>query len=192
MQTILASRVDTQERADQLILELRERGIAPADMQAFYVTPPGQHAQFPIGGDQYADPAAEGASAGQAKGAALGAAAGLAVGGVAAAIVPPLAPAILAGVTGAGALAGSVAGAVSATDEAPDEASAEHDEPQATRHAGMMVAVRVTPDTEAIVMDAMKGAGAQDIERATGEWREGHWVDFDPAAPPAFAEPSTR
>lgn len=191
MQTILAGRVDSQERADQLTGDLRERGIGPTDIQTFYVTPAGQHARLRIGGDRYADRAAESAPLGQVKGAALGAVAGLAVGGVAAAVIPPLAPALLAGVTGVGALAGSVAGAVASTDEAPDKASVSDATPT-VRHAGLMVAVCVTPESESLVMEAMKNAGAQDIERATGEWRDGQWVDFDPTAAPKDAEPSTK
>jgi hypothetical protein len=182
MQTIIAGRVRTQDRADQLMAQLRDRGVALADMQAFYVNQPGQHAQFPIGGDQYADEAAADAPKGQAAGAAMGAAAGLVAGGVAAAAVPPLAPVIIAGVTGVGALAGSIAGAVSAS-KGPEElghSEAEED----VREGGLMLAVRVTPGTEAAVMESMQAAGVENIERTHGQWRDGHWVDFDPTRPP--------
>lgn len=183
-QTIIAGQVETQERADQLMAELRERGVALADMQAFYVTPPGQRAQFPIGGDQYADEAAKEAPKGQAAGAAMGAAAGLVAGGVAAVAVPPLAPVIVAGVTGVGALAGSIAGAVSAS-KTPREMGqgSDTDDPHA-REGGLMLAVRVTPQTEAAVLEAMESGGATGIERTHGEWRDGHWVDFNPTDPP--------
>lgn len=188
MQTILAGRVETQERADQLMAQLRDRGVALADMQAFYVNQPGQHARFPIGGDEHADEAAKDAPKGQAAGAAMGAAAGLVVGGVAAAAVPPLAPVIIAGVTGVGALAGSIAGAVSAS-KGPDEMGQTAAEQQTHAHqGGLMVAVRVTPGTEEDVIAAMRGAGIDNIERARGEWRDGHWVDFDPVQAPEKIE----
>lgn len=183
MQTILAGRIETQERADQLLAQLRDHGVALADMQAFYLTPPGQRAKFPIGGDEYADPHAKKAPEGQASGAAVGAVAGLVAGGVAAAAVPPLAPVIIAGVTGVGALAGSVAGAVSGAKSA-EEAEQAPDTEAPARHGGLMVAVRVTPTTEAAVLETLQAAGAQDIERASGEWRDGHWVDFDPSQAP--------
>lgn len=184
MQTIIAGRVLTQERANQLMAQLRARGVALADMQAFYVNQPGQHAQFPIGGDQYADEAAADAPKGQAAGAAVGAAAGLVAGGVAAAAVPPLAPVIIAGVTGVGALAGSIAGAVSATKGAEEMGQGAAEEETHDLEGGLMLAVRVTPGTEAAVMEVMRAAGVENVERTRGEWRDGHWVDFDPTRPP--------
>jgi hypothetical protein len=85
-------------------------------------------------------------------------------------------------VTGVGALAGSVAGAVSA-GRSPDE-SEQSDDPQPQVHeGGLMIAVRVTPQTEATVLETMQSAGVQDIEKTTGQWRDGHWVDFDPKRP---------
>jgi phage tail tape-measure protein len=182
MQTILAGHVHTQERAQQVMSQLRERGIALGDMQAFYVTPPGQHGQFPIGGDEYADRDAKDAHRGQLKGAAIGSVAGLAAGGIAAAVVPPLAPVIIAGVTGVGALAGSVAGAGAAAQS--KEESDRSDDPQPQLHeGGLMIAVRATPDTEVAIVETLRAAGVTDIERARGSWRDGHWVDFDPKKP---------
>jgi len=195
MQTILAGRIDTQQRAEELIAQLSERGVARGDMQSFYLPPPGQRARFAIGGDQYADRDAREAPKGQAKGAAIGTAAGLVAGGIAAAAVPPLAPVILAGVTGVGALAGTVAGAVSSAkspeeseqsekSERPEQSEQSADPAPQARRGGLMVAVRVTPRTESIVMDALQAAGVQDIERASGEWRDGQWIDFDPSHQP--------
>jgi hypothetical protein len=184
MQTILAGRIETQERADRLMAQLRERGVALADMQAFYVNQPGQHAQFPIGGDEYADEAAQDAHKGQAAGAAVGAAAGLVAGGVAAVAVPPLAPVIVAGVTGVGALAGSIAGAVSAAKEPHEMGQTPADQQTHAQQGGLMLAVRATPDTEDAIVEAMRAAGIEHVERTRGQWRDGHWVDFDPSQPP--------
>jgi hypothetical protein len=192
MHTIIAGRVETQERAEQLIAELQRKGLALDDMQAFFVNPPGMHATFPIGGDTDIDKGAAGAGEGQAKGVALGAVAGLAAGGVAAVAVPPLAPVLAVALTGVGAHAGGLAGALSSTRdprEQKPEGSEEADEtgpPQSTdiRRGGMMLAVRVTEQTEPIVIEAMRAAGTQDIERARGRWDDGQWVDFDPLSKP--------
>jgi hypothetical protein len=183
MQTILAGRIGTQERTERLMAQLRERGVALGDMQAFYLTPPGQRAQFPIGGDEYADRDAKAATKGQASGAAVGAGAGLIAGGLAAAALPPLAPVLLAGITGVGALAGSVAGAVGTSHSKEESERSGDPQPQA-RHGGLMIAVRVTPQTESAALEALRAAQVDDIERTTGEWRDGQWVDFDPKGPP--------
>lgn len=189
MQKIVAGRIETQERAEQLMATLRERGVALSDMQAYYLNPPGQHGQFPIGGDEHADPDARDAHKGQASGAALGAVAGLVAGGVAAAAVPPLAPVIIAGVTGVGALGGSIAGAVAGAKSA-EESEQEGTTDSQGREGGLMVAVRVTPTTEEAVIEALQAAGAEDIERSSGVWRDGHWVDLDPTEPPRHIDES--
>jgi hypothetical protein len=192
MQTIIAGRIETQERAEQLIAKLRESGLPLGDMQAFFVNPPGMHATFPIGGDADISKGAKGAGEGQAKGVALGAVAGLAAGGVAAIAVPPLAPVLAVALTGVGAHVGGLAGALSSTRDPEVQkppGSEEADEtgpPQSTdiRRGGMMVAVRVTDETEKTVIEAMRAAAAQDIERARGKWVDGGWADFDPTSKP--------
>lgn len=183
MQTIVAGLVETQQRAEQLIEQLREQGIPAGDMQAFYLPPPGQRAHFPVGGDEYADRDAKHAQKGQAVGVAIGSVAGLVAGGLAAAAIPPLAPALLAGVTGVGALTGGIAGAVSTTQSKEESERSDDPQPQ-ERPGGLMLAVRVTPDTETAVLDTLHEAGVKDIERACGEWRDGQWVDFDPKVKP--------
>lgn len=187
MQTIIAGLVETQQRAERLIEQLRGLGVAAGDMQAFYLPPPGQRANYPVGGDEYADRDAKDAQKGQAAGAAIGSVAGLVAGGLAAAAIPPLAPALLAGVTGVGALTGGIAGAVSSTRSKEESERSDDPQPQ-QRRGGLMLAVRVTPDTEDAVLDTLGEAGVKDIERACGEWRDGQWVDFDPKAKPNKVE----
>ena len=187
MNVILAGLVETQQRAERLIEQLREQGIAASDMQAFYLPPPGQRATFPTGGDEYSDRDAKDAHKGQAAGAAIGSVAGLVAGGLAAAAIPPLAPILLAGVTGVGALTGGIAGAVNTTKSKEESERSDDPQPQ-ERRGGLMLAVRVTSDTESAVLDILKDAGVKDIERACGEWRDGQWVDFDPAAVPNKVE----
>ena len=197
MQTIIAGRVGTQERAQHVRRLLLERGFVVGDIQAFYVNPPGQHDATPIGGDVDHDPGAENASSGQVAGAAAGAAVGAVAGLVAASVVAPLiAPAVLVGLAGAGAHAGGLAGAVSSGRDGAEEAAAtDTQNPGAdaldTRRGGMMVAVRVSPTTEQMAIDALREIDAEDIERAQGRWVEGDWIDFDPVNPPHKVDSET-
>ena len=189
MATIIAGRVTTQQRADELMAQLQSRGIAADDMQAFYVNPPGQHAAHPIGGDMDADTGTEESNIGQASGVAAGAAAGLAAGAVAGAAIPPLAPIIAVAMAGVGAHVGGMAGALASTRTGPQEQevtekSTAHPAAVDMRRGGMTLAVRVDPQNEKAVIDLLATAAIEDLERAQGEWLDGEWVDFDPLAPP--------
>jgi hypothetical protein len=42
-----------------------------------------------------------------------------------------------------------------------------------------MVAVRVDSN-ENDALEVLRTHGARDIERTSGEWRDGAWIDFDP------------
>ena len=189
MATIIAGRVETQQRADDLMAQLQSNGLSASDMQVFYVNPPGQHGTYPIGGDVDADTGMKETSVGQASGIAAGAAAGLAAGAVAGAVIPPLAPVLAVAMAGVGAYVGSMAGAMAATRTGEEEkletetSTPDHDA-YGTRRGGMMLAVRVEPANEPLVIDALQAAAVDDIERAEGDWQEGGWVDFDPLRPP--------
>ena len=189
MATIIAARVETQQRADELMTQLQSHGVAADDMQAFYVNPPGQHGTYPIGGDVAVDTGTEESSLGQASGVAAGAAAGLAAGAVAGAAIPPLAPIIAVALAGVGAHVGGMAGALAATRTSHEEKQeTETSTPDADavdmRRGGMTLAVRVGPANEKVVIDLLSAAAVEDLERAQGDWQEGQWVDFDPLAPP--------
>jgi hypothetical protein len=189
MATIIAGRVETQQRADELMARLQSRGVASDDMQAFYVNPPGQHATYPIGGDMNADTGTQKSNIGQASGVAVGAAAGLAAGAVAGAAIPPLAPIVAIAMAGVGAHVGGMAGALASTrpsDEEKQETETRTPDPEAVdmRRGGMTLAVRVDQHNEKTVIETLAAAAVEDIERAQGEWRDGEWVDFDPLAPP--------
>jgi hypothetical protein len=187
MPTIIAGRIEAQERVERVVAALREGGVPAGDIQTFYVNPPGQHATYRAGGD----PGARGASPGAAAGAVIGAAAGAAAGAATAGVVAPLiAPAVLVGLTGAGAHVGGLAGALSGTRDAEQEKRATESanlerEAAVTRRAGLMVAVRVNSKTQSLVIDILRHEAAEDIERAEGQWRDGNWVDFDPLQPPS-------
>ena len=58
--------------------------------------------------------------------------------------------------------------------------------PPETRKTGVLVAVRAEGESAAqSAREIFKQSGASDIEVASGTWRDGTWVDFDPTAPPA-------
>lgn len=189
MDTIIAGRVQTQQRAQDLIEQLQARGIAASDMQAFYVNPPGQHDSNPIGGDMDADTGTEESGVGQAAGVAAGAAAGLAAGAVVGAAIPPLAPILAMAMAGVGAHVGGMAGALSSTRTSEEEkretetATPDHDAVD-MRRGGMTLAVRVDPANEKTVVDLLVAEAVEDVERAQGDWQDGQWVDFDPLQPP--------
>lgn len=189
MATIIAARVETQQRAEELMAQLQSRGVAADDMQAFYVNPPGQHGTYPIGGDVAVDTGTEESSLGQASGIAAGAAAGLAAGAIAGAAIPPLAPIIAVAMAGVGAHVGGMAGALASTRASHEEnQETETKTPDADaagmRRGGMTLAVRVDPANEKSVIDLLSAAAVEYLERAQGDWQDGQWVDFDPLAPP--------
>lgn len=45
-----------------------------------------------------------------------------------------------------------------------------------------------SPGNEERVIATLRKEGAAGIERAQGEWCDGGWADFDPAATPQLAE----
>src|SRR6478609_3434963 len=179
MSTIVAGRFETAEQANSVVQELLSAGFQKSDSTTFFVNPPGQHAQFPVGGDQDADANASKAHVG----AAAGAAAGTAVGAAAALAIPGLGPALALGVVALGAYTGSLAGTLA---KLGDHQAARESDASPGRHSGMLVAVHVIDATaEHKALDILRRHGAADIERREGVWQDGEWKDFDPVAPPA-------
>jgi hypothetical protein len=108
MAGIIAARFETQAEADSALDALRALGVPAADTTCFYLNPPGQHAQYPIGGDAHHDEGTKHAGASAKAAAAIGSAAGLALGtATGAAFGEP-------GFTAAGAIAGAGLGGMSA------------------------------------------------------------------------------
>jgi len=179
METIVAGRFETFEQADAAMRHLVMEGFRREDASAFFVNPPpGQHAQFPIGGDQYADAKAGATGHGAVAGPVAGGAAGLA----AAIAVPGVNVAILLGVIGVGAYTGSLAGTLAKLG-AP-KPNPEVDTSTSGRPAGVLVAVRtLSHGAEDLAVEILRDEGALDIEHAKGEWQDGEWRDFDPVAP---------
>ncbi len=176
METIIAGRFDTWDQAERTTLALLNiTGIRKEDICTFYIGPPGQHASYPIGGDQDADPEANKAHNKSMAGGAIGA--GLAA--------LPAGPAAAATEAVVGAYAGSLQGMIKSDD---------HPEQTGTpiRASGVIVATRImeTFGAENSLIQILEQHGALDIEKTEGLWRNGEWVDFDPVIPPRLLHPN--
>lgn len=180
MSKLIAGRFETQAAADAATAALAGAGFRPDEYGSFYMTPPGQHAQYPIGGDAHHDEGSKHSGKTAAVGGIVGGVAGLAAGGLAAAAgAPGLAPAAAIAGAGVGAYAGSLAGGLSGA-RAGDPAQASPEEP-VERPSGVMVAVCVDREgTHDTAVDVLRSQGARDVEEAEGDWRDGTWADFDP------------
>ena len=155
MSRIIAGRFDATVDADGAIEALRREGFAADEIDSFYVSPAGQNAMTPLGGD------APHASAGS-RFAGFGAVAVLFAAGV-------------------GAYLGSFVGAMRKVRGArPGEASVEH---PAEPKGGRLVAVKADrTGADAAALRILRQFRARDVGRADGTWRNG-WKDFDPRAP---------
>ncbi|HUP93440.1 MAG TPA: hypothetical protein VM164_00940 [Burkholderiales bacterium] len=180
MAQLIAGRFETRARADEAIAALKTAGFASSEITSFYVTPPGQHATYPIGGDAHHDEGTKDSGRKAGAAAAIGGVTGLALGAATAASLgePGLTAAGAIAGTGIGGYVGSLAGGLMGTRSGnPEHASTV--EP-VERSSGVMVAVCIDrPDTDTQAVTALRGNGAIELERATGEWRDGAWVDFD-------------
>ena len=188
MSVIFAGRFQAQAEADRAKEALRSAGFRSDEISSFYLNPAGQHASYPIGGDAHHDEGTKDSGKTAVAGGAIGGAAGVALGTVAAAASEPgfTAAAAVAG-AGVGAYVGSLVGAMAGMHAGdPQQASAA--EP-VERAAGVMVAICVDRQgTAQSALHVLRTHGAIEIERATGEWRDGSWADFDPRRTPQFVD----
>ncbi|MBN3757757.1 hypothetical protein G3N95_32875 [Paraburkholderia sp. Tr-20389] len=182
MSLIVAARFTTFPAAESAAKRLFRSGFLEEDVSLFFVNPRGQHARFPIGGDENKDAAATDAPKGAGIGVTIGAVAGAVVGvGIFTAFsAPVLVSAIAAGV---GAYIGSLIGAMYRTRGGGKSIHAERAHHE-TRDSGVLLAVHVTPDSQHTAAHVLREAGGAAIERATGRWQRGRWADFDPTRPP--------
>ena len=183
MSQIVAGWFPTLEQAEDAMSALARAGFVASEYETFYVAPPGQHGNLPLQDEIHHDEGASEVGGGAVQGAALGGVVGLAAGAAVAAAAAPLGPAAVVAGAGIGAYVGSLAGAVRKTHDGELE-DATLEEP-VERPAGALVAVcidRAGSDAQAIA--TLRAQGAAGIERAEGEWREGHWQDFDARVPP--------
>jgi hypothetical protein len=179
MSKIVAGRFKNTVDADAALAALQREGFRSGEYESFYVGPPGQNAEFPIGGDEHADRGARKASWGAVAGAGLGAIIGAAAGAVTSGDYGVVA--ILLG-AGLGAYIGSFAGSMSKMRDG--NAAAKPAGVQTLEHGGRMVAINVDrPEMERRAIEILHRHGARDVGRAEGTWRDGSWRDFDPRHP---------
>ena len=180
MSRIICGIYDRSIDADAALEMFKREGFQRSEVDAFYVSPPGQHAMTPVGGDAPASSeGSRGAGVGAGAGAAIGAVLGAGLGWLASAelgmVVIPLG-------AGLGAYIGSFAGTMAKVRAGRyDAASVEHPlEPQ----GGRMIAINVDrAGTERRAIEILRQHGARDVRRAEGRWADGSWRDFDPRAP---------
>jgi hypothetical protein len=178
MAQILVAQFDDFDTAQSAASDLRALGVAQGDLEIFHLNAPGQHGEYPVGGDEDADREARKGDEGQVTGAAIGGAAGLALGAAAIPVVGPIAAA--AGLA-VGAYTGSLHGAVNKLGERPVE------DQHPARPAGVRLAAHVlAPAYREQLLSAFRRHGARSIEEAEGTWRDGSWADFDPVSKPKW------
>ena len=176
MSRIVAGRFDRSIDADAALDALKREGFSRQEVDAFYVSPPGQNAMTPLGGD--APHSSEG-SRKAGRGAAVGIAIGLAVGLVIGSLIGAHAVLLSCGL---GALVGAFAGAM-ATVRGGRRSVANVEHPVETR-GGRMIAICVDRSgSEPTAVNILRSYNAREVGRAEGVWRDGSWRDFDPRRP---------
>jgi hypothetical protein len=180
MSRIICGMFDRSIDADAALEAFKRDGFQRSEVDAFYVSPPGQHAMTPLGGDaphssEGSKQAGPAAAIGAVVGAVVGAGAGMIASGDLGLVIVPLG-------AGLGAYVGSFAGAMSRV-RGGRRASASREHPVEPR-GGRMIAVCVDrAGTEKRAIDILRSHNARDVRRAEGQWADGSWRDFDPRAP---------
>lgn len=185
MSLIVAARFETFDAAENASRELFRKGFDEEDCTIFFVSPRGQHATYPLGGDQSSDPAARQAHIGALSGATITGAVGAVIGAAVFVLLHLPVFAILIG-AGVGAYIGSLGGAFLKLKSKAKRREAGR--PASVRHSGVLLAVHVRADTEAEVAQTLRELGGRDVEKAEGRWRDGSWSDFDPVKPPVLSD----
>lgn len=182
MKTLIVGRYEQQTVAENAWREFLRAGFPAQEMSLFYVNPQGQHALYPVGGDEDESAGTHEAKSGAVRGAVGGVGAGTLVGAATIPVLGPAGPLMGAAV---GAYTGSLVGALKNMEE-PDEHPDSPSEPSAERRprkAGVMLAVAVESPVERETAVEIHGALAQAVEEAQGVLQNGDWIDFDPLAP---------
>ncbi len=172
---IIAGRFQTKSKADAAAAAIM-RYVDRSDICIFHNNAPGQHGTLMMDGteDLNAGLKADGESA-----VTTAVSAGLAA-GVIGLVGGPVTALAAAGVA---AYTGSLVGAMGGMQEAQSQQLPN------LRPAGVILAIRIArPASEKFVINDLRIAGAEDIEAAEGEWRDGDWVDFNPVKEPHLVE----
>lgn len=178
MSTIIAASFEQQATALHAIEELQQAGFSPDHVSSFYVTPPGQHSTYYLGGDHDKSPGAEDSSKGTFVGVAAGGGIGAVLGAAATPIFGLVGPAVGAML---GAYVGSLIGPMNQMKDDGEEPGLE----PPMRHAGVYVAVELLDASiEEKAVNILRNCGASSVERAQGMIENGQWEEFDPSSPP--------
>ena len=190
MSLIIAARYTTFDAANAAAQRLMQAGVHEDALHVFFVNPPGSHDNFPVGGDQAADPNTRPAPKRALGTAALLGALGAVVGGVIVWLFSSSFIPVIAG-AGVGAYIGSLAGAMGGMDKRRRNVQQPHrgHTPNEGRPSGVLLAVNADGERAEEVARILKETGGVQVERALGRWQDGKWVDFDPLAAPV-PEPS--
>ncbi|WP_322062978.1 glycine zipper domain-containing protein [Paraburkholderia sp. J63] len=177
MSLIVAGRFTTFPAAEAVAEKLFARGFVEEDVNLFFVNPRGQHAH-PTPHHAHFD-AAHFNTEHRKRHIAMGAAAGAVVGIV-------LFGALLLASLPSTVIAAAVGAWIGARIGAGWQRRAEHEERvhRETRQSGVLLAVHVSAENQATAAEVLREAGANDVERASGQWHGGHWADFDPTQAP--------
>lgn len=185
METLIVGRYSQFTEAENASRDLLRAGFLARDMSLFYLNPQGQHALYPVGGDEDESAGTHEARSGAVRGVVGGVGAGTLIGVATMPVLGPAGPLLGAAV---GAYTGSLVGALNNMEEPDAHADPARDsnEPAADtqpRKAGVMLAVAVATPAERDYAIEILGARAQQVEEAEGVLQNGEWVDFDPLAP---------
>jgi hypothetical protein len=182
MSLIVAGRFTTFPAAEAVAEKLFARGFVEEDVNLFFVNPRGQHARHHAHAAHAAAPPttlpmAPHLARNLIAGAVAGAVVGVVIFGGMSAAFP-----IVVIAAGVGAWVGSCIG-MSVSN--PHVEQQHHERVlRETRNSGVLLAVHVSAENQAIAAEVLGEAGADDIERASGQWQGGHWADFDPTSSP--------
>jgi hypothetical protein len=179
--SVISGRFQEQLGAEQAVSALKKAGYAPDQIASFYVSTAGQHAIYPIGGDEEHSPGTEGSVRESVGTASLGTVAGVVTG---LAALPVLGPVAVAAGAGVGAWVGSLYGALNGAEESGSSGNETGQARDAVRKSGMVVAIAVDSAThETRVIEIMRQEAALEIARGRGRIQGGDWSDFDPLEP---------
>ena len=183
MSKLIVARLQEQDETAAAGSALESAGFPAATISSFYVTSPGQHDMFPLGGDREASPGAKDAGEGAAVGASTG---GLVGGAVGALAIPIGGPATVVGGALLGGYIGSLVGSLSEMKE-KGENEADGERQRSVRKAGMLVAVVASDESkQELAINVLRNSGGHDFELADGHIEAGDWADFDPRVSPKF------
>jgi hypothetical protein len=173
MEHIIAGRFESKSDADQAADALVSY-VSRSDICIFHNNAPGQHGTQVSGSENLTNSSSDVAATTSA---ATALAAGLTA-GVIGMVGGPVTALAAAGVA---AYTGSLVGAMNGMQGEQAENLPK------LRPAGVILAVRIARRTiEKRVVSDLRNSGADDIEQAEGEWRDGDWVDFKPLQAPTL------